>query len=230
MLKFPKPIIRRILSYIDVITFAINPVQMLILIGIGIDIEAKEYRQIIWQQYYDQIVADSEIIKHSFLLKPTWNEFKNIVQNIVENYARLHHIDIEGYDHKGEYYHGPHKIDKFRTYVYNKLGNWIKIFYKPHEILVKEVVTKLNTQDVKYLELYIYGICLGDYDENYRQRGENERCQGCNNKLVKGKCKNVSKIKYKTIVISSYPREENMNVTKFLAYIRSLMKLKQFKK
>jgi hypothetical protein len=57
MIKIPIPIVRKILSYITILDLCSNPIQMILLMTVGLKGEnSKVYREEIWNNYCNNCV------------------------------------------------------------------------------------------------------------------------------------------------------------------------------
>jgi hypothetical protein len=132
MLKLPKPIVRKILYFIDVVTFTQNPLQMLQLMVIGIKDESSDgnackIRKQIFNSYCDRIIANCIFKKIKEYVKCDESLFEGLIEEKMSQYTGNDVIAMENFIRKkwsiikGQYILSEQYILKTRPVVYHPI-------------------------------------------------------------------------------------------------------------
>jgi hypothetical protein len=223
MIKFPKPIIQKIISYIDFDTLLMNPLKILCFMTIGID--SSDYRKKIWNEYFNKMLENT----------------------IIDNVKVYKILDDNLYD---SIYNS--KIDSYKMGKYKQV-NYTKENYKIYESRYEEYEKNIKFMGLKLLKLkgkkfvhetddmcIYFRIHSNLYRINYivnsfhisslcpPNTSDKTYCDTCYSDLLDDECQGVEIIKYNEhIDNSSIKANASMkNLKLFFSHIRQLKDLK----
>jgi hypothetical protein len=207
MIQLPKSIVRKIISYVDIVTFTQYPIQMLQLLTIGIKNEHSEqnackYRKEIFNDYCDRILKNSSLksIDHILLCC-------NIVFDDMVNY-KLNEC--------------PAKTDDMKNHIINR---WSSL--KNERFALKEDSLKIQTIISGQLLVTVYTSYSYNMPSLCPYNDEREECLICRSPIENNTCSGLEKRHHNTVLVGYFSQETKDNLISLMSYLINLIKIRK---
>lgn len=227
-ISLPKSIVRKIMSYMDINTFCINPIKILQLMMFGLSGEkSREHRRQIWDDYCKNIMKQSSIDNNK--------SFKLCDENLLSD---LIHIQMDIYDSMNAIYDSMNDIedDELREQQYDKQMEYIterwksvknqKVINERDRIVIYTRLLNGYYHRTDHIVNYIYmpSICAMN---NVSYTGITETCYYCYSMLIDGICQDVTKVEYMNYIDGFQYQSSAKILPIFMTYIKNLKEIDQ---